>query len=261
MDYNQLLRNKRAFVTTGARGIGKEIALLFARQGAVLAVGGREGGQLKAAMSEIQKLSPESAGFVCDLSLRKEVENTCDRVLETFGGIDILINVVGVNKHCPAHEYDEETLERLLATNYKSGLRCAKKLIPGMLERGAGNIINISSIHGVMTMPGYTMYAGTKGAMNASARAMALDYAGRGIRVNTICPGLIMSDNMLDEIHSYPEGEEREEYMRMLTAMQPLPPGRMEDVAHAALYLASEMSSYVTGQMIMLDGGASIKAH
>ena len=90
---------------------------------------------------------------------------------------------------------------------------------------------------------------------------MALDYAEDGIRVNCICPGLIMSDNMVDEINTYSEGKERNEFMEFLYKMQPLEPGTMEDVADAALYLASDMSSYMTGQLLMLDGGASVKAH
>ena len=110
-------------------------------------------------------------------------------------------------------------------------------------------------------MPGFGLYAGTKGAMNAAARAMALDYAPYGIRVNTICPGLILSDNMMDEINTYPEGKERDDFMKLLIAMQPLPPGQMEDVSNAALFLASPMSKYTTGEIIMVDGGASIKAH
>lgn len=90
---------------------------------------------------------------------------------------------------------------------------------------------------------------------------MALDYAKKGIRVNNISPGLILSDNMQDEILGYPEGEQRDHFMEMLRNMQPLPPGKMEDIANAALFLASEMSAYITGQTIFADGGASIKAH
>ena len=149
----------------------------------------------------------------------------------------------------------------MLETNYKSGLRFSRRFILGMMERRYGIIINISSIHSVATMPGFGVYAGTKGAMNATARAMALDYADYGIRVNTICPGLIMSDNMMDEVYGYQEGPERDAFMEMLNHMQPLAPGKMEDISDAALYLASDMSSYVTGQIIMVDGGASIKAH
>lgn len=260
-DYNKLLMGKRVFISTGARGIGKEIARLFASQGAVVAVGGRNAEYLSVAMEEIKALSAESRGYVTELSDRESVISTGEQVLKDMGGIDILVNTVGINTHGTIHTCSEEQLDRMIDTNYKSGLRFARLFLPGMMERRQGNIVNISSIHGVMTMPGFGIYAGTKGAMNSTARAMALDYAGYGIRVNTICPGLIMSDNMQDEIAAYKEGKERDDFMKLLTAMQPLKPGKMEDIAEAALYLASDMSEYVTGQILMADGGASIKAH
>ncbi|MCD7737174.1 MAG: SDR family oxidoreductase [Lachnospiraceae bacterium] len=261
MDYQQLLKGKRVFVTTGARGIGKAIALLFASQGAVVAVGGKNRKALRETEKELQEIMPECLALECDLSFFDQTENVCKHLLKTWGGIDILVNSVGVNDRCTAHEYSDEQIERLMEINYKSGLRCVRCFAPGMLERGYGNIINISSIHSEMSMPGYMMYAGTKGAMNASARVMALDYARGGIRVNNICPGLIMSDAMKDEINEYPEGTAREEFMAMLDRMQPLLPGKMEDIANAALFLASDMSSFITGQSLMVDGGASIKAH
>lgn len=261
MDYNNMLKQKRVFITTGARGIGREIALLFARQGAVVAVGGKNLPKLAETMEEIQKVSPQSKGYPCNLASEQEITSICDQILKDFSGIDILVNTVGVNRHGEITGYSMEMIDTMINTNYKSGLICARKFLPGMVGRGYGNIINISSIHGTMTMPGFGIYAGTKGAVNATARAMALDYARKGIRVNNISPGLIMSDNMKDEIADYPEGEQRGRFMEMLRGMQPLPPGKMEDIANAALFLASDMSSYITGQTIMVDGGASIKAH
>lgn len=261
MDYGKMLIGKRAFITTGARGIGKEIALLFAKHGATVAVGGKNLLKLQETEMQLKEVSPASRGYELNLSNLEEVKKICRQLIADFGGIDILVNTVGINRHGKVHECDEEWLETVINTNYKSGLLCAKELLPGMLERKYGNIINISSIHGTMTMPGFGIYAGTKGAVNATARAMALDYATEGIRVNNISPGLIMSDNMLDEVNTYPEGEERERFMEMLRHMQPLSPGKMEDVANTALFLASDMSAYITGQTIMVDGGASIKAH
>lgn len=261
LDFNRLLEDKRVFISTGARGIGKEIAILFARQGAIVTVGGRNEAMLKATMQEIREFSPESKGYVVDLSNKEEVERICDNILLDFGGIDILVNTVGINVHKAVHECDDEHIQKIWNTNYLCALCCVRKFIPGMMERKSGNIVNISSIHGTMTMPGFGIYAGTKGAMNATSRAMALDYADYGIRVNNVSPGLILSDNVMDEILSYPEGVERDDFMDMLIHMQPLSPGKMEDIANAALYMASEMSAYVTGQTLLVDGGASIKAH
>lgn len=261
MDYSKMLEGKRVFITSGQRGIGFAIALLFAKQGAKVALGGRRQQVLDEAVEQLRAFSPFSQGYLCNLSCGQETEKTCDAILSDFEGIDILVNTVGINKQGVSHAFEDEVLETLLETNYISGLRCARKLLPGMIERKSGNIINISSIHSEQTMPNFMLYAGTKGAMNAAGRAMALDYARSGIRVNNIALGLIMSDVMQDEIDNTPAGETRDAFMRLLDGMQPLPPGRMEDAANTALFLASEMSAYITGQTIFVDGGASVKAH
>ena len=261
MDYNHLLENKRVFVTSGIRGIGKAIAVLFANQGAVVAVGGKNIKLAPETEAELKEYNHKNRVILSNLSSKEETEHACDILLKEWGGVDILVNTVGINRHAEITDASDEELLNLYETNYMSGIRCIRKFIPNMLEQRYGVIINISSIHSVMTMPGFLGYAGTKGAVNASARAMALDYAGKGIRVNTICPGLIMSDNLMDEVNSYPEGPQRNAFMTMLEHMQPLAPGRSEDIANTALFLASDMSSYITGQSIMVDGGASFKAH
>ena len=242
LDYQHLLKDKIALISTGARGIGKAIATLFAQQGATVLVGGRNPKYLEDTMRELCAIAPASKGYVADLTCAEDTERFACEALRDFGRVDVLVNVVGINFHTPVHLYSDENMEKFLESNYKSGMRLARALLPGMVERGDGSIVNISSIHAVQTMPGYALYAGTKGAMNASARAMALDYAGTGVRVNTICPGLIMSDAIKDEINGYPEGKERDDFIALLTAMQPLPIGQMEDVANAALYLASPIS-------------------
>ena len=261
MDYKKLLDGKRAFITTGARGIGFGIAKLFAEQGAQIILGGRSKPGLEKAIEEILKISPRSKSYLVDMSDEAALNSTCSTILSENGGIDILVNVVGVNRRSPIHEYKDDDLEFLLGTNYKSALICMKHFIPGMIKQGYGNIIQISSIHGSQTMPGFGLYAGTKGALNAVTRAAALDYAENGIRVNTISPGLIMSDMMLDEVNSFPEGKQRDDFLKLLEGMQPLAPGKVADIANTALFLASEMSAYITGQTILVDGGATIKAH
>jgi len=261
MDYTQLLKGKTAFITTAVRGIGRDIAILFAQHGATIAFAGRKQLDIDNTAAELRKLASASQGYLCDLSVKEQTENVCDQILKDFGGIDILVNVVGVNKQDFAHDLKDEDIEWLLETNYKSSLRTARKFLPGMIERKCGNIVNISSIHGTQTMPKFALYAGTKGAMDASARAMALAYAPYGIRVNNLAPGLVMSDVMADEVLSYPEGRKRDEFIQLLENMQPLPIGKMQDVSNTALFLASEMSAYITGQTILVDGGATVKAH
>jgi len=261
MNYNKLLEGKRVFITAGQRGIGKDIAVVFAKHGASIALGGRRQNEMSEVIDEINTINPGAKGYLLNLSCKDETENVCDQILSDFGGIDVLVNTVGVNQQAHAHEVTDDDLEWMLETNYKSGIRCARKFLPGMMERRNGSIINISSIHGDLTMPKFTVYAGTKGATNASARAMALSYAPYGIRVNNLSPGLILSSVMMDEINAFPEGAERDDFMKLLTSMQPLPIGHMADVSNTALFLASDMSAYITGQTIMVDGGASCKAH
>lgn len=144
----------------------KEIKRL---NGAVVAVGGRNKELLDNTMAQIKKYSSKANGYLVDLSENNQVEAVCEKIIEDFNGIDILVNTVGINVHKPIHECDDEFVLKLWNTNYMSALLCARKFIPGMIERGNGNIINISSIHADMTMPGFGIYASTKGAMNAMA--------------------------------------------------------------------------------------------
>lgn len=149
---------------------------------------------------ELQAIRPGCRGYVVDLAKADQTEAFVDAAVKDSGGFDILVSTVGVNCHCPAAEYKDEDMFRLLETNYLSGVRCARKVIPTMQARGGGSIINISSIHSLMSQPTNMLYAGTKGAMNAAARVMALDYAKDNIRVNTICPGVVISDVMYDDM-------------------------------------------------------------
>lgn len=259
-DYNRLLEGKNVLITTAARGIGKSIALLFAQQGADVYFGGRNEAYVRATEKELQSVRPGCRGYVVDLAKGDETEAFVNCVMADSGGIDVLVATVGVNCHGPAAEYKDEDMFRLLETNYLSGLRCLRKVIPSMQSRGGGSIINISSIHSLMTQPGNMLYAGTKGAMNSASRAIALDYAGDHIRINTICPGVVISDVFYDDIDRMTP-EELGRFRENVRRCQPLEPGRMQDIANTALFFASDMSAFVTGQVLLVDGGTSIKAH
>lgn len=259
-DYNHMLQGKNVLITTAARGIGKSIALLFARQGADVYFGGRNEEYVRATEKELQAVRPGCRGYVVDLADAGQTEAFADAVLRDSGGIDVLVPTVGVNCHCPGAQYTDEDMFRLLETNYLSGLRCMRKVIPGMQTRGGGSIVNISSIHSLMTQPGNMLYAGTKGAMNSASRAIALDYAKDHIRINTICPGVVVSDVFYDDMDSMTP-EQLSRFHDNVRRCQPLEPGRMQDIANAALFFASDMSAFVTGQVLLVDGGTSIKAH
>jgi len=259
-DYNHLLQGKNVLITTAARGIGKSIALLFARQGADVYFGGRNEEYVRATEKELQAIRPGCRGYVVDLAKAEQTEAFADAVLRDSGGIDVLVPTVGVNCHGPSAQYKDEDMFRLLETNYLSGLRCVRKVIPGMQARGGGSIVNISSIHSLMTQPNNMLYAGTKGAMNSASRAIALDYAKDHIRINTICPGVVVSDIFYDDMDAMTP-EELSRFHDNIRRCQPLEPGRMQDVANTALFFASDMSAFITGQVLLVDGGTSIKAH
>ncbi len=261
MDHNKLLAGKRVFVTTATQGIGQAIAVLFAQQGANVIIGGRNPEKLERAIEQLRAIDSNAKSYVVDFDKPDSVEKICNDIKNDFGYIDILVNVVGVNIQKVSHAYTDEEMYSMYESNFFNAFRVARFFIPIMLERGYGNIVNISSIHAIETMPNYFMYASTKGAMNAGSRAMALDYAKHGIRVNDICPGLIMSDFVVNYMENLETEAEKKEYMDMLLAMQPMEPGQSKHIAEAALFLASDMSSYITGQSIVVDGGASIKAH
>lgn len=260
-DYNRLLAGKNVFITTAARGIGKSIAVVFAHQGAVVYFAGRNEAYVRQTESELQLVEPRCRGYVCDLANAEQTEQVANKVLQDSDGIDVLVPSVGVNCHCNVEEFSDEDLFRLLETNYISGLRFARKFVPAMRKRGGGSIISISSIHSIMTQPGNLLYAGTKGAMNAAARAMAIDYACDNIRVNTICPGVVMSDIMLDDVDSKGGDKEKAQHVDFIRKLQPLEPVLMPDIANVALFLASDMSRGITGQSIMVDGGTSVMEH
>jgi len=261
MDYNKLLENKVALITSGAMGIGKEIALTFARQGAKIIIADINKIELEKTLKLLEDITKECKAFYCDMGNKDDIILLERNIRESFGTIDILINSVGINERTPIHEITDEILDRIIDVNLKSGYRLMKAFIPDMINNGGGRIINISSIHSVMTLPNYGAYAASKGAMNAMARATALDYAKYNIRVNTIALGVIMSDTMKALYSHIKDEEELKLAYHKHDLSQPLPCGSCEDVANTALYLASDMSNYLTGQVIMLDGGASIKAY
>ena len=235
-------------------GIGKATALLFAAEGArVVAADIHDAAA--ATESEIRKAGGECLFVRTDISREGEVEALVRAGTERFGAIDVLLNVAGIAHESPAHLLKVEDWHRILDVNLMGSFLCTKHVLPGMMEGRRGSIVNISSVQGLFGFPGYPHYAASKGGIIAMTRQMAREYASVGIRVNCIAPGTVdtpMNAGVLSRVDN-PE-ELRAEWDRM----HPLGRiGQPIDIAYAALFLAGDESSWVTGQCIAIDGGVS----
>src|SRR5256885_763173 len=232
-----VLEGKAALVTGAAGGIGGAVARAFADAGA-----------------QVFGVDRVNADFVCDLSRAEEVEGAVAAAEEQLGRLDVLFNGAGVSGRKlgdgPVDACTEEAWDAVLDANLKSVFLCSKHAIPALRRSGGGAVVNLSSVLGLVGSEVFDThaYAASKGAIVALTRAMAVAYAGDGIRVNAICPGLI--DTPMSE-----RARSDAETMARLRELQPLTgePGRPEDVANAAGYLAS--AAFVTGAVLTVDGG------
>jgi meso-butanediol dehydrogenase / (S,S)-butanediol dehydrogenase / diacetyl reductase len=221
------LKDKVAVVTGGASGIGAGAAAALAREGAQVHI--------------LDIAGPEP----CDVSNSEQVSAAFAR----FGAVDVLVNAAGVAIRYAVHEQSEQEWDRSMAVNVKGIFLCSKYALAQM--PAGGSIIHISSVTGITGVRGRAAYSATKGAIISLTRNMALDYAGRGIRINCICPGFVRTP-LIDGILGDPERTAR------LTAMHPLGRlGEVEDVANAIIFLASPESSWITGHSLVVDGGFS----
>lgn len=248
------LQNRVALVTGAAMGIGKAIALLFAQEGAKV-VAADVNDAASDTEREIRDAGGECLFIRTDISSEQNVEATVRAGSSRFGTIDVLLNVAGIAHESPAHELKLEDWRRVLDVNLTGSFLCAKHVLPGMLSLHRGAIVNISSVQGLFGFPGYPHYAASKGGLIAMTRQMAREYASAGIRVNCIAPGTVDTPMNIGVLSRVPNPQE---LRAAWDKMHPLGRiGRPIDVANAALFLASEESSWVTGQCLAIDGGVS----
>ena len=237
------LKGKRAFVTAGAVGIGRACALAFAREGAtVIATDLDEKG--------VALLTKDGVAETAKLDVRDTA--AVEAMAKKVGDIDILLNAAGFVHHGDALNCSDADWDFSFDLNVKSMHRTIRAFLPGMLARGHGSIVNISSAAGVFkAAPNRYVYGATKAAVAALTRAVAVDYITKGIRCNAICPGTIETPSMLDRAAAAgPNGRE------MFIARQPM--GRLgtaDEIANLALYLASDESAFTTGVAHIIDGG------
>ena len=245
------LQGKSALVTGAGSGIGRAAALLFAREGAKVAVAGRRPDPLNETVRLIRESGGVAIAVPADLADPSQAESAVGRALEEFGELRILFNNHGTFEPGSVLRTAPEIWDRVLANNLRSVYLASRAAVPGMSRTG-GSIINNASTLGLVGMTDAAAYCAAKGGVIQLTRAMALDHARDGIRVNAICPGVV--DTPLWRARRDPEGKalERAEYDRLH------PWGRMgtpQDVAALALYLASDESEWMTGSIITLDGG------
>ncbi len=250
------LKDKVALITGGGSGIGRATAILFAHEGARLALVGRTAAKLRAVAKEIGGNESRIFCLAADLSLHKEARRAVDTCARHFGGLDVVVNNAGISRQRKLLEVDEDLFDELVAHNLKNPLWVAQFSVPWLVKRGGGAIINISSSLGLKPSPGFGAYAMTKAAVQMLTLALAQEHSAEGIRVNTICPAVV--ETPLHETYlSREEAKERKEEMARFYPLGRI--GTPEEVAEAILYLASDAARWTTGSTLLMDGGRLVK--
>lgn len=245
------LEGKTALVTGASRGIGRQIAVTLAKKGAAVIVnynGSRE--RAEEVVKEITDNGGKAAAYGCDVSDFAKAEEMIKTVIKEYGTIDILVNNAGVTRDNLLMKMSEEDFDKVIATNLKGAFNCIKHVSRQMLRQKSGRIISISSVVGIAGNPGQANYAASKAGIIGMTKSVAKELGSRGITVNAVAPGYVeteMTEGLSDELK-----------VKMVENIALKRAGKPEDIANAVAFLASEEASYITGQVLSLDGGMTI---
>lgn len=244
----KLLENKVALITGAARGIGKALALKFASEGAAIAFTDiKEDDNFNNTLSELQALGVQAKGYVSNAASFEESHEVVKQIVADFGRIDVLVNNAGITRDGLLLRMSEEQWDAVIMVNLKSAFNFCHAVVPVMMRQKGGSIINMSSVVGVGGNAGQCNYSASKAGMIGLAKSIAKEMGAKGIRANAIAPGFIiteMTGQLSDEV--------KDAWLKTIPLRRG---GTPEDIANVATFLASDLSSYVTGQVIQVDGG------
>jgi NAD(P)-dependent dehydrogenase (short-subunit alcohol dehydrogenase family) len=248
------LKDKIAIVTGAGTGLGRAIALMFAREGATVTLNGRRPEPLEKAAAEIERAGGTALVCAGDATRADDVARLVQTTVGTFGRLDVLVNNAGaIPERGPLLSMSEAGFRKTLDANLVSAFLCSKQALPELI-RSKGNIVNVASLAGLRGAPGNVAYGAAKGGLVILTKDMAVDYAPQGVRVNAVCPAYIETDlnrALLADMRKTGEYEALVK-MHLLGRL-----GEPDDVAYAAVYLASDEAKWITGLPLSVDGGIS----
>lgn len=249
------LTGKRALITGAGTGIGREIALEFARQGAdVVLHYAHSGSGAESAQDEIRAMGRRAAVVQADFDRLERVTDMAERAIDFLGGVDCLVNNSGITFNKPFLQVTPEQFDVLYHVNVRAAYFLTQRVVQDMLQHGGGAVCNLTSIHGIQGAPEHSAYAGTKGAIIAYTRALAVELAHKGIRLNAIAPGWVTVENYYRAIPGFNEDEAREAAKNAVPVARA---GRPLDIARLAVFLCSDDAEFIIGQTLVADGGTT----